>query len=155
MNRFVLSLLIVAGLASTAAAHGGVAFRATPFRPFRGPQPVHHHNVGFRANFSAPFYYGGSQDFRFYNDSFAFRGGYSQPFYYNPQPIYIPTPQPIVIQQPQPVVYSSQSYSYGNYTQPIQTYAGPQVQTYTAPQAVYILPDGRTVLPDGQVLPAQ
>jgi hypothetical protein len=143
MKRFLLALSLVAGLASTAAAHGGVVrIRATPFRPRVGAVVVApQYHAAFRQDlrFVAPYY---SQSFRY---------GYSAPFFaqsfYAPQPIYVPAPQPIVIQQPAPVVYAeqpslsySQGYSYSGQTQAIRQ------------ETVYRLPDGRLVLPSGQVI---
>ena len=148
MKTIVPILLAAIGLFAVAApqaeAHHGnvVAFRRTPFNPFRGPVPVH----SFRQAdfFVAPHAFHGVNAFR----------GYAQPFYSAPASFSYSVPSPLVYAQPAPVVA---------YTQPAPVVpagyapAAYSASQYAAPQAysagvTYQLPDGRIVLPNGQVV---
>lgn len=139
MVRYLIALVFtIAVLASPAfAAHGVVAVRRTPFRPFVGP-------VAVRAHVHAPVV-----AFRHHAfvDPFAFRGYYTPAaFYAAPAPVVYAQPAPVVAYSQPAVGYSAQSYS---------AYSAPQAyhaQAYVAPQAVWILPDGRSVLPNGVIV---
>lgn len=126
MLRLLCSLLVLSAIAALAApaeaGHGVVAFRNTPFR---GPVPT---NNLRRADF---FVAGHHAVFA----PFAVRSSYALP-YYAPPLVVAP---PVTYVQPAPVV-TYQSYS-----------AGYAPQAYSAGQ-VYVLPDGRSVLPDGRVI---
>ena len=159
MIRFLASLAVAAVILGSAVqpaeAHHGL--RATPFRPFVGPVPR-------RSNFNGHHGFNNVNAFH-HVDPFAFRGysSFYQPLSYYQQPatVVLPAPQQIVYQQPAPVV----AYQ----PQPVVTYQQPAAYRYEArsystngqPQAfrqeeqVYVLPDGRTVLPNGVVVQPQ
>ncbi len=160
MMRFIFAaVVLVASLACAmpADAHGGVAFRRTPFRPAVGP--VVRFNAGYGYNnfnaFVAPVGFRGYYRSPFIAAPFV-ASSYVAPFvaapYIAPAPIVYQQPAQIVAySQPAPVVSSYQSYS------AVSGY-GAAPAAYTAqPQAfaagvTYQLPDGRIVLPSGQVV---
>ena len=150
MKTIVPILLAAMGLLLCAspvdAGHGVVAFRNTPFRPFVGPVPVR--NVNNADFFVAPHAFHGVNAFR----------GYSLPFYAAPAAFSYSAPAPIVYAQPAPVVAYTQPapavstyQSYSAYGAAPAAYSGPQA--FSAGGGVtYQLPDGRLVLPSGQVI---
>ena len=163
--KFPFRLALAAGIAvavcvamfacqqANAGNHGVVAFRNTPLRPFKGPVPTHNfQNADF---FVAPHHHG----FNSFHGVNAFRG-YTVPFYSAPAAFSYSVPAPIVYAQPAPVVAYTQpapvvstyqsysaSSSYGNAP---AAYSGPQA--FSAGGVTYQLPDGRIVLPSGQVI---
>ena len=145
----LLSALCLLSLAAPPAEahHGVVAFRNTPLRPFVGPVPVRNvHNADF---FVAPHAFHGVNAFR----------GYSLPFYAAPAAFSYSAPAPIVYAQPAPVVAYTQPAPVVSTYQSYSAYGAAAPAAYSGPQAfsagggvTYQLPDGRLVLPSGQVI---
>lgn len=152
MKTIVPILLAAMGLllcaAPADAGHGVVTFRNTPFRPFVGPVPTHNFQ---RANFFVAPHHG-------FNSFNAFRG-YSLPFYAAPAAFSYSVPAPIVYAQPAPVVAYTQPAPVVSTYQSYSAYGAAPAGYNAGPQAfnagggvTYQLPDGRIVLPSGQVI---